>query len=99
MSSRHYSYRITVTPTGAPDATAPLPGPLSFEATNHDDILALVERALPKTGLKPNDNASVMVGLKLLGEVVLKEKSNPLFDPLREGIRAFIMSLKARKDS
>jgi hypothetical protein len=27
------------------------------------------------------------VGLKLLGEVMLREKDNPLFDPLRGAIR------------
>jgi hypothetical protein len=35
------------------------------------------------------------VGLKLLGEVVLREKDNPLFDPIRGAIRDFIGNLKA----
>ena len=96
MSSRHYSYRITVTPTGAPDPDAPLSSPFSFEATNHDDILALIGKAGAKIGLKPDAAASTIVGLKLLSEVMLREKTNPLFDPMREGMRAFIMSLKER---
>ena len=95
MSNRHYSYRITVTPTATPNEGAPSRPPFSFEATNHDDILALVERARASIGLTPDDAASMVVGLKLLGEVMLREKNNPLFDPLRGGMRDFIGNLKA----
>ena len=95
MSNRQYSYRIKVTPTGTPSEGAPLRPPFSFEATNHDDILALVERARATTGLTPDDAASMVIGLKLLGEVMLREKGNPLFDPLRGGMRDFIGNLKA----
>jgi hypothetical protein len=35
------------------------------------------------------------VGLKLPGEVVLREKNNTLLDPLRGGMRDFIGGLKA----
>ncbi len=95
MSNRNYSYRITVAPLGAPGEAEPLPPPLSFEATNHDDIIGLVERARASTGLAPDAAASMVVGLKLLGEVMLREKNNPLFDPLRAGMREFIGGLKA----
>jgi len=95
MSNRHYSYRITVSQTGAPSEGAPLHPPFSFDATNHDDILALVERGRANTGLTPGDAASMVVGLKLLGEVMLREKDNLLFDPLRGGMREFIGKFKA----
>lgn len=95
MIYRHYSYRITVTPMDALEEGAPLRPSFSFEATNHDDILALVERARASTGLPPDDAASMVVGLKLLGEVMLREKNNPLFDPLRGSMRDFIGNLKA----
>ncbi len=96
MSKRHYSYCVTVTQTGAPSEGENTRPPLSFEATNHDDILAIVDRMRAATQLSPDDAASVAVGLKLLGEVVLREKDNALFDPLRGGIRDFIGALKAR---
>ena len=59
------------------------------------DILALVERARANTGLTPDAAASMVTGLKLLGEAMLREKDNPLFDPLRGGMRDFIGNLKA----
>ena len=71
--------------------------PLTFEAAGRADILAIVERAGAATGLKPDDAAATLVGLKLLAGVMLKEKQNPLFDPLREGVRAFVMGLKTRR--
>jgi hypothetical protein len=49
--------------------------------------------------LTPDDAASMVVGLKLLGEVMLWEKGNPLFDPLRGGMRDFIGKLKAQSQN
>ena len=95
MSKSAYSYRITVTPTGVPNESVPLRPPFSFDATCHDDIIGIVERARASTGLEADAAAAMAVGLKLLGEVVLREKANTLFDPLRGGIRDFIGNLKA----
>ncbi|CAH2602995.1 conserved protein of unknown function [Rhodovastum atsumiense] len=95
MSTRAYTYRITVTPTGTPRPEEAVRPPLSFEVSNHDDILAIVERSRRLTGLPPDTAAAMAVGLKLLGEVVLQEKVNPLFDPLRGALRSFIGGLKA----
>jgi len=90
-----YSYRITVTPTGVPKQDVTLRPALSFDATCHDDMIGIVERARATTGLNADEAAAMAVGLKLLGEVVLREKHNTLFDPLRSGIRDFIAGLKA----
>ena len=95
MSATGYTYRITVTPTGTPHGDAPLRPPFDFAVTNHDDILAVVERARGLTGLPPDTAAAMAVGLKLLGEVVLQEKKNPLFDPLRGALGEFFGKLKA----
>lgn len=95
MTRPAYSYRVTVTPTGVPrEGMSPRP-PLSFDATCHDDIIVIVERARAGTGLAPDAAAAMAVGLKLLGEVMLHEPDNALFDPLRGGMRDFIGSLKA----
>ncbi|ALK10582.1 DUF3861 domain-containing protein [Blastochloris viridis] len=94
--SRNYNYRITVTPTGVPEDGMALRLPFSFDATNHDDIIGLIERARAASGLSPDAAASMVVGLKLLSEVMLREKANPLFDPLRGGVKEFIGALKER---
>jgi hypothetical protein len=70
------------------------PEPLTFTHTNHDDIIVVVERVRKTSGLDPDAAASTAVGLKFLSEIMLKEKRNPLFDPLRRGMREFIQNLK-----
>ena len=37
------------------------------------------------------------VGLKLLSQTMLEQKTNPLFDGLRAPMREFIMTLKAHR--
>jgi len=97
MATRGYSYQITVVPladvAGDP---AHAPGPLTFTHTNHDDLFLVVERVRASSGLDPEAATATAIGLKLLSEVMLKEKHSSLFDPMRSGMRAFIQNLKAR---
>lgn len=95
MAKRAYSYRITVEQTATPSGEAPTSGPLVFETTNHDDIILIAGRITQYSGLAEGDAASIAIGVKLLSEVMLKEKDNPLFDPLRPAIRPFVANLKA----
>ncbi len=96
-SSSGYTYEVSLRLVGERDGRAPEePAALTFEHVNHDDIIDIVERMRRTTGLAPDAAAAAAVGLKLLGEVMLREKNNPLFDPLRAGLREFITSLKSR---
>lgn len=89
-----YRYRITVEaladskgqPTEAP--------PLKFEAANHDDLLALAEAQRTRLPYDPDTNASLMIGLKLLAEVALTHRKDPLFEDLMPALRNFIGKLK-----
>lgn len=96
MASRGHAFRITV--ALVTDDAGEHPGstaPLTFTHTSHDDIIAVAETVRKSTGLEPDAAAATAVGLKLLGEIMLREKDNTLFDPLRSGIREFIQDLKA----
>jgi hypothetical protein len=75
----------------APDATASL----VFMHQNHDDLLLIVERVRKSTGLDCESAAATAIGLKLLAEVMLKQRDNPLFDALRTPMRQFIHTLKS----
>ena len=97
MPTRGYSYQITVAPLADADGDNPhAPGLLTFSHTNHDDIILVVERVRASSGLDSDAAAATAIGLKLLSEVMLKEKHSSLFDPLRSGMRAFIQNLKSR---
>ncbi|WP_037471280.1 DUF3861 family protein [Sinorhizobium fredii] len=97
MASSGYTYEVSLRLVGGGDGSVPEePALLTFEHVNHDDIIDIVEHMRRTTGLPPDDAAAAAVGLKLLGEVMLREKRNALFDPLRSGLREFISSLKSR---
>jgi hypothetical protein len=97
MASSGYTYEISLKLVRARDGSVPsAPASLTFEHVSHDDILAIVERVRHHSGLGPDASAAVAVGTKLLGEVMISDKRNPLFDPLRAGLHAFIASLKQK---
>lgn len=95
MASGHV-YEISVQLVRDRDGHAPQePRALRFEHVNHDDLFEIVARMRQSTGLEANAATTAAVGLKLLAEVMLREKRNPLFDALRSGMRDFIHGLKA----
>ena len=97
MPARDFAYAVSLRLLRDRDGQTPSePRELQFEHRNHDDLFVIVERVRASAGLAPDDAAATAVGLKLLSEVMLREKRNPLFDPLREGIGKFIVALKSR---
>lgn len=100
MVSAGYTYEVSLKLLRGRDGEPPQePTTLSFEHMNHDDLFAIVERMRGNTGLAPDAAAAAAIGLKLLGEVMIREKHNPLFDPLRAGLREFILKLKSLSSS
>ena len=57
--------------------------PLTFETGNHDEILAIVERIKGRGLFDDATATSFAVGLKLFTEVMLENRTHPLFDDLR----------------
>jgi hypothetical protein len=74
-----YRYRISVEKlTNAKGE--PVQGQcLSFYTTNHDDILAIVEKMQARLPIPASTAASLGVGLKLFGEIVLTHRSEAAF--------------------
>jgi hypothetical protein len=97
MSKKVYSYQVSLTELehGGGRAKAAMV-PLLFRHENHDDLSLIVERVQRTSGLDADSAAATAVGLKLLSEVMLRQRDNPLFDVLREPIGEFIRSLKAQ---
>jgi hypothetical protein len=89
-----YRYRVTMEMT-AGQKSEPVTGrSLSFETQNHDDVLGIVERLQARGDFSADTAASLGVSLKLFSEVVLENRQNPLFAPLRAPLREFIAGLK-----
>ena len=90
-----YSYRITVESLGnLALPTAPKGGTATFEIQNHDDLLKIMESVRGKELVDPDKSAALAIGLKLLSEIVLEKRNDPMFVPLLEPLHAFIKRLK-----
>ena len=91
---KRHQYRITVEPIAA-DA----PPPLLFRVDAHDEILSLVERSRQRGDFDTDTAAAFTVGLKLLGEVMLKNRNHPLFEGFGPQFGQFMQRLKGRKSA
>jgi hypothetical protein len=96
MASSGHTYEVSLNLVRGRDGEPPRePAALSFQHVNHDDVIAIVDRMRGNSGLAPDAAAAVAIGTKLLGEVMIREKNNALFDPLRGAMREFIGKLKS----
>lgn len=89
-----HAYRITVqTLTTAPPNGAA--HGLTFDTTNHDEIIQLVERVKSRGILPDEEVAAFTIGLKLFGEVMLRHRHEPLFADLYPHFGTFMKRLKS----
>jgi hypothetical protein len=87
-----HKFRITVESVAEADEN-PVHAPLVFTVENHDDIIALVERA----GANDDHARAFLVGLKLFGETMLQDRDNPLYAEIQPAFGAFMKKLKAAR--
>jgi Domain of Unknown Function with PDB structure (DUF3861) len=73
--------------------------PLIFETRNHEDIFKIVEMMKGKMNLDEDDTTTLAVGLKLFGEVMLKNKDNALFKQFNPHFTNFMKELKKGKEN
>lgn len=92
---RKHHYRITVQKLTEAGASPDDSEALSFNARCHDDIISIVERSRQRGLLEADDAAAMAVGLKLLGEIALEHRNEPLFSDLAQNLGAFIKKLKS----
>jgi hypothetical protein len=89
-------YQITVEHLEDAKGNAVTSSPLVFKARNHDDLFPIVEKMKTKQGIDASDAEALAIGLKLFGEVMLKNRNDELFSQLQPHFREFIKALKQR---
>ena len=87
-----YRFRITVEPV-PPNAEA---GSVQFEVENHDDIIAIARRMNGRFDLDEESSKAFAIGLKLFGEVVLKNRDREPFSLIRPSFGEFMKAVKAK---
>jgi len=91
---KQHTYRVTVEHLADAKGVPAVAGPLVFCARNHDDLFAIVARSRASGRLDADDSAAMVVGLKLLGEIMLEHRDEQPFSDLRPALGAFIKALK-----
>ncbi|MFM2288858.1 MAG: hypothetical protein RL684_2001 [Pseudomonadota bacterium] len=91
---KQHTYRVTVEHLADAKGTPVTADPLVFTARNHDDLFSIVARSRGSGRLDADDSAAMVMGLKLLGEIVLEHRDEPPFSELRPALGAFIKELK-----
>jgi Domain of Unknown Function with PDB structure (DUF3861) len=89
-----FEYQITVQPL-AEQLDDAVPTALTFRVVNHDDLLKIVERVQALGVLPPGEVAEFSIGLKLLTEVSLRHRRDPLFADLWPQMSEFMKKLKS----
>lgn len=95
MEKRSYRYKLTLEgltdPKGAPLAG----GPVELSFTNHDDLFSIIDRLKARDPFSdPGQAVEFAIGLKLFTEVMLRNRSHPLFEELYPAIGPFMKKLK-----
>lgn len=95
---KQHHYRITVEHLELPDGSAPAqPATLTFEVGNHDDILSIVNRIKQRGDLPAEQATALAVGLKLFSEVMLHNRTLPLFADFMQPFKSFMQTLKQKQ--
>lgn len=92
---KNHKYRISVEHLEDKQGDPVPDHSISFTATNHDEILEIVERIRGARQFDEDDATAFAVGLKLFSEVMLKNRESPLFAEFRPHFMAFMKKLKA----
>ncbi|MFC3551164.1 DUF3861 family protein [Lysobacter cavernae] len=96
MATRGHRYRITLQHLSAPREGDTLHESLTFEDGNHDDLFRIVDLQRGSGRFANADEAAAFaLGLKLLGEAVLRNRDDALLQTLKAPLVEFIRGLKA----
>ncbi|MEL0614271.1 DUF3861 domain-containing protein [Marinomonas arenicola] len=87
-------YKFTIEHLEDPKGNAVEASPLEFETRNHDDIFKIVETMKRKIDLDESDARELALGIKLFGEVMLRNSKHELFQEFRPHFSEFMKSLK-----
>jgi len=95
MNKRTNKYHLKLTMLKKASGSENLPEPLELFFQNHDDLFALMERIKEKNVFaQPSDSQEFIIGLKMFSEVMIKNRSYPLFEELLPAFRIFMEKLK-----
>jgi Domain of Unknown Function with PDB structure (DUF3861) len=89
-----YKIKLELLSTAKQDDTVYEPIELEFD--NHDNIFSIINRLQSKELFEnKNQAAEFAIGLKMFSEVMLKNRTHPLFSEFSPAFREFMKKLKS----
>lgn len=99
MEKRAHQYKLTLEYLKDAKGETMQAAPVELNFQNHDDIFSIIERLKAKDFFgDSNQSAELAIGLKLFGEVMLRNRNHPLFEDLTPVWGNFMKKLKAAPD-
>ncbi|MBD1426708.1 DUF3861 domain-containing protein [Sphingobacterium arenae] len=98
MNKRAHEYEVTFNYLKDNKGEVVDKEPIRFPFNNHDNIYKILD-VLTEKKLFEDDNQTVQfaIGLKLLGDVVMKNKDKELFSELQPAFVEFMKKLKSKE--
>ncbi|HUG59849.1 MAG TPA: DUF3861 domain-containing protein [Candidimonas sp.] len=91
-----HQHRITLEYLGGKHAGPELHQPLVFTAENHDDLFEIIDKVQAAGFFDRETSAALALGMKLFSEVMLKNRKDPMFEPILAAYRDYIQVFKQR---
>ncbi len=92
----NHTYKITCEYLRDADGKSPTVSPLSFEVQLHEDIFHIINMLQAKDKVPAKDAAAFGLGLKLFGEIVLRNKDTPLCATVKPHLTAIMKEIKQK---
>jgi hypothetical protein len=95
MAKRANTYRLTLALQTLASGEAAPPRALELTFDNHDELFTIIDRLRQQDPFgDPAQATEFAIGLKLFSEVMLKNRSHPLFEEFWPAFRLFMAKLK-----
>ncbi|CAN5712132.1 DUF3861 domain-containing protein [soil metagenome] len=95
MEKRANKYRLTLELISTTKGETVNQEPLHLEFDNHDEVFSIIKRIQSKNVFQSKEQAAEFaIGLKMFSEVIIKNKSLPLFEEFRPAFGNFMKQLK-----
>lgn len=95
---KKHRYRVTLEHLSDTQGSPSSHEPLQFTVSNHDDIFAIVERLRSRCDFTEETAEAFGVGLKLFSEVMIDNRTNPLFASFLPHFAQFMKNLKKKPE-
>lgn len=96
INKRNNKYSVSFTENELKDGTTGEKS-IEFNFENHDNVFHIIDIIQDRKVFPTEDeNTQFVIGLKLFGDVMMRNKNNPLFEELQPAFIQFMKKLKGK---